>query len=129
MTNIEVKLLCRLILYMKIMKLKKGTGQYGLQGQAVVFATDITEIKDQIIDVLPRRITDIQEVIVVEKKERMKYHRQFKVEPQKLETAYNWLFKNNTLYGDVAEFCVRPEADYNVELIAQEEKEKIEKAF
>lgn len=129
LTAIEVKLLCRLIVFMKIHKLKGRFGQYGIQGQAIVFAADASEIKDQIINKLPRSIKDINEVIIVETKEGMKHHPQYVVDVDNLNAALDWLILNNPLYSDLEEILDRPVSDFDIDQIVQELKPELPDQF
>lgn len=107
---------------MKIQKVKGRFGQYGIQGQALVFEAKTSEISEQIVNRLPRSIKDIHEVIVVESKEGMKNHRQYVVNVENLNTALHWLVAENPLYKDLEAILNRPESDYDVYRITQEIK-------
>lgn len=52
----------RMIPFMKIVKYQGCFGQYGLQGQAVLFARDVTEV----LDIFSRKPNSMDLVMVVE---------------------------------------------------------------
>lgn len=49
----EIRMITRLIPYMKIVKYEGRFGQYGLHGQAILFAQYVSNVQMQVLSVLP----------------------------------------------------------------------------
>ena len=97
LSDMEKRLLSRVIPFIKIIKLGGRFGQYGFHGQAVLFGQDLEEVAEQ----LPLRMSSAGIVIVCEQLESVQRQRQFSVDIQRLWTALNWLKENNQLYRNV----------------------------
>lgn len=97
LSDMEQRLLSRIVPFVKIIKLGGRFGQSGFRGQAVLFAQDIEEISEQ----LPLPIARTGMVIVCEQLENVERCRQFQVNIQNLSAALSWLVQNNPLYRNV----------------------------
>ncbi|KAF9413330.1 hypothetical protein HW555_008411 [Spodoptera exigua] len=97
LSDVEVRLLSRIIPFVKMVKLGGRFGQHGFHGQAVLFGQDVEEIAEQ----LPLRISSAGLVIICEQLESVERLRQFSVNIQKLRAALDWLIANNPLYRNV----------------------------
>jgi len=97
LSDMEQRLLSRIIPFIKIIKLGGRFGQLGFRGQAVLFAQDIEEISEQ----LPLPVTRTGMIIVYEQLENVKRCRQFQVNIHNLSIALSWLIQNNPLYRNV----------------------------
>jgi len=97
LSDMEQRLLSRIIPFIKIIKLGGRFGQSGFRGQAVLFAQDIKEISEQ----LPLPVTRTSMIIVCEQLENVERCRQFQVNIHNLSIALSWLIQNNPLYRNV----------------------------
>ena len=97
LSDMEQRLLSRIVPFVKIIKLGGRFGQSGFRGQAVLFAQDIEEISEQ----LPLPITRIGMIIVCEQLENIEKCRQFQINVQNLSAALSWLIQNNPLYRNI----------------------------
>lgn len=97
LSDVEVRLLSRIIPFVKMVKLSGRFGQHGFHGQAVLFGQDVDEIVEQ----LPLRMSSAGLVIVCEQLESVQRLRQYSVNFQKLRAALDWLIANNPLYRNV----------------------------
>lgn len=98
---VETRMIARLISYKKIVKCEGRFGQYGLKGQAILFAQDVSEVQSMIVDVLPRKMNQIDLIMVVESRDNVHRQKELKVKCQNLKNALEWLVKNNQLYKDL----------------------------
>jgi len=98
LSDMEQRLLSRIIPFVKIVKLGGRFGQSGFQGQAILFAQAIEEISEQ----LPLPIARTGMIIVCEQLENVERYRQFQVNVQNLSAALSWLIQNNPLYRNVS---------------------------
>lgn len=97
LSDIEQRLLSRIVPFVKIIKLGGRFGQSDFRGQAVLFAQDIEKISEQLS--LPIARTGM--VIVCEQLENVERCRQFQVNIQNLSAALSWLVQSNPLYRNV----------------------------
>ncbi|HKQ22632.1 MAG TPA: DUF6570 domain-containing protein, partial [Nitrososphaeraceae archaeon] len=111
LTSVELRLLSRIVPFLKIIKYSGRFGQYGLKGQAVLFAHDVDEIPEQLFNKLPRSIENSEFVLVTETLENINVIREYEVNTNRLYQALSWLKENNPLYGDVT---ILPGLRYNV---------------
>ncbi len=101
LSEAERGLLCRIVPFVKVVKLSGHFGQYGFKGQAVLFAKDIFEVTQQLPKMLPRSSTDTSLVVVTENLENINVAKQFTISRDAIYKALNWLIHNNPLYQDV----------------------------
>lgn len=66
LTELERRLLQRIIPFVKVIKFPGRFGRYGLKGQAILFALDIFEVSEKLPEMLPRSSTDIGIVLVTD---------------------------------------------------------------
>lgn len=97
LSDMEQRLLSRIVPFIKIIKLGGRFGQSGFRGQAVLFAQDVEEISEQ----LPLPVTKTGMIIVCEQLENIEQCRQFQVNIQNLSSALSWLVQNNPLYRNI----------------------------
>lgn len=101
LTSMEVRMIQRMIPFMKIVKYQGRFGQYGLQGQAVLFARDVTEV----LDILPRKPNSMDLIMVVESLKNIERQREMIINKNRLQKALNWLLEFNERYKDVKIDC------------------------
>ncbi|KAF9411589.1 hypothetical protein HW555_009661 [Spodoptera exigua] len=87
LTDVEQRLLSRVVPFLKIIKLQNRFSQSWCRGQVILFAQDVVEVAGI--------------VVVVETLENLPNHKQFQVDIRKIKLALNWLLKYNYLYRDV----------------------------
>lgn len=97
LSDVEQRLLTRMIPFIKIIKVQNKFSQKWCKGQVVLFAQDVVEIAEQ----LPLPLTSAGLVIVVESRENLQQQRQFSIDIERVKTALIWLLTNNNLYRDV----------------------------
>lgn len=97
LSEVEKRLLSRIIPFLKIIKLTGRFGQYGLRGQAVLFAQDVGDIAEQ----LPLNITDAGLAFITETRENVENCREYCVNIDNLKNAMTVLKRINPLYHDV----------------------------
>ena len=97
LTDIELRLLSRVKIFMKIFKLGKGHGQYALIGSAIHFAQCVEEIPEQ----LPLDVTTSGIIFVTEHVEKVSKCRELQVSLSRLKAGFQWLLENNHLYTSV----------------------------
>ncbi|XP_076393046.1 uncharacterized protein LOC143266003 [Megachile rotundata] len=97
LSEIEKHMLCRIVPFLKIMKIQNRFSQNWCKGQVVLFARDVFEVAEQ----LPVRLNQTGIMIVVESLENLERQRQFEIDVGKLRRALEWLLQNNALYKDV----------------------------
>jgi hypothetical protein len=102
LSKVERRLLARINPFIKIIKYSGRFGQYGVKGRATLFAQDVTEISEQLLDTLPHNLSNIGLVLVTESLENINKQRDFQIDASKVKSALQWLVKNNSLYHDVA---------------------------
>ncbi|GFS77221.1 ATP-dependent DNA helicase [Nephila pilipes] len=66
LTQPELRLLQRIILYVKVIQYGGRFGQYGFKDNAVLFALDIFQVSEKLPDMLPRSSENASVVIVTE---------------------------------------------------------------
>ena len=97
---------------MKIFNLKNDLAQTKLKGNIIHFAQQVEELQEQ----LPIRITQTDNIIVVENLKNLDKINQFEIRPTLVYEALKWLIKNNPLYNKVK--CVEHELlDYDINTI------------
>lgn len=101
LTQSEQRLLSRIIPFVKIIKLTGIFGQYGFRGQAVLFAQDIFEVSEKLLNMLPRSSDNAGIVVVTEHLENLNNTREYTIDRSRVYGALRWLIKNNPLYKDV----------------------------
>ena len=111
LTSVELRLVSRIVPFLKIIKYSGRFGQYGLKGQAVLFAHDVDEIPEQLFNKLPQSIENSDLVFVTETLENINVIREYEVNTNRLYQALSWLKENNPLYRDVT---ILPDLTYNV---------------
>lgn len=97
LSDIEQRLLSRIVPHLKIIKVHNRFSQDWCRGQVILFAQDVVELAEQ----LPLQLSQAGIVIVAESLENLQRIRQLKVDIHKLKVALQWLMKNNPLYHDV----------------------------
>ncbi|KAF9404700.1 hypothetical protein HW555_014214 [Spodoptera exigua] len=97
LTSFEERFLCRIVPFLKIMKLNNRFSQNWCKGQVILFAKDVVEIADQ----LPLTPHQAGLILVVESLEDLSSSKEFVVDTQRLNKALTWLISNNHLYRDV----------------------------
>ena len=98
--------------FMKIFNLKNDLAQTKLKGNIIHFAQQVEELQEQ----LPIRITQTDNIIVVENLKNLDKINQFEIRPTLVYEALKWLIKNNPLYNKVK--CVEHELlDYDINTI------------
>ncbi|XP_076397900.1 uncharacterized protein LOC143266155 [Megachile rotundata] len=97
LSEIEKYMLCRIVPFLKIMKIQNRFSQNWCKGQVVLFARDVFEVAEQ----LPVRLNETGIMIVVESLENLERQRQFELDVGKLRRALEWLLQNNALCKDV----------------------------
>ena len=95
LSDFEINLISQIKPYMKIFTLKGK--QKGLKGNVVHFAQSV----DEVIEQLPLQLNQAGLIIVSESLEGIKRRKEFKVRPEKLIEALNWLKNNNHLYRNI----------------------------
>jgi len=90
LTDMEQRLLSRIVPFVKIIKLGGRFGQSGFKGQAILFAQDIEEISEQ----LPLPVVKTGIIIVCEQLENIEQCRQFQINVQNLSAALSTSFVN-----------------------------------
>ena len=101
LTQVEIRLLARIIPFMKIVKYDGIFGQYGFKGQAVLFAQDIFEVTERLPTTLPRSPNSAGLVVITESLENLDITREFTISRENVSRAIEWLKANNHLYHDV----------------------------
>lgn len=101
LTQPEVRLLSRIIPFVKVIKFQGLFGQYGFKGQSVLFAQDIFEFSEKLPTMLPRSPSTAGIIIVTEKLENLNITREYSIRREKVYDALHWLIQNNPLYKDV----------------------------
>ncbi|KAJ8682628.1 hypothetical protein QAD02_018420 [Eretmocerus hayati] len=66
LTNLEQRLLARIIPFVTVVKLQGRFGQYGFKGQAILFAQDIQEVTERLPAMLPRSPSTAGVIVVTE---------------------------------------------------------------
>lgn len=98
--------------FMKIFNLKNDLAQTKLKGNIIHFAQQVEELQEQ----LPIRITQTDNIIVVENLKNLDKINQFEIRPTLVYEALKWLIKNNPLYNKVK--CAQHALlDYDVNII------------
>lgn len=97
LSEVEKRLLSRIIPFLKMIKLSGRFGQHGFRGQAVLFAQDVGEVAEQ----LPLNITDAGLAFITEHRENVENCRQYCVNIDRLKNAIKVLKQINPLYHDV----------------------------
>ena len=111
LTSVELRLISRIVPFLKIIKFSGKFGQYGLKGQAVLFAHDVDEIPEQLFYHLPRSLEKSELLIVTETLENINVVREYQINTKHLYDALLWLKENNPLYGDVT---IKPEVKHDI---------------
>ena len=101
LTQVEVRLLARIIPFLKIIKYDGVFGQYGFKGQAVLFAQDIFEVTEKLPTTLPRSPYFACLIVITESLENLDLTREFTISKENVSNAIEWLKVNNHLYHDV----------------------------
>ncbi len=68
-----------MIPYMKIVKFNGQLGQFGFNGQAILFAQDIFEVNDKLTSMLPRSSSNSGIVVVTENLYNLNINRLFNI--------------------------------------------------
>ncbi|CAH1645765.1 unnamed protein product [Spodoptera littoralis] len=93
LSEIEQRLLSRIVPFLKIIKVNNRFSQSWCKGQVILFAQDVIELAEQ----LPLPLSQAGLVLVVETRENLDYHKEFELRPDCLENL------------SLAEFAVRYE--------------------
>ncbi|XP_022817720.1 uncharacterized protein LOC111350390 isoform X1 [Spodoptera litura] len=93
----EKRFLCRVVPFIKIIKLQNRLSQDWCKGQAVLFAKDVVELAEQ----LPLHPNQAGLILIIESLENIQRSKEFVVDIDKLKIALSWLMSNNVLYRDV----------------------------
>lgn len=97
LSEVEIRLVSRIVPFVKIIKLGGRFGQKGFKGQAVLFAQQVEEITEQ----LPMAIEQCGLTVVIETLENVDRVREYRVNLDNLRAALNWLVNNNHLYRGI----------------------------
>jgi hypothetical protein len=100
-TQVELRLMSRIIPFIKIIKLDGFFGQYSFKGQAILFAQDVFEVTELLPKILPRSADTSGIVIILEELENLNIIRELQVCKERVNIALDWLIQNNPLYKDV----------------------------
>ncbi|GBP31246.1 DTW domain-containing protein 1 [Eumeta japonica] len=125
LTDVEKRLLARVIVYVKIIRYEGRWGQYGFKGQAILFAQDLHEVTEKLPNMLPRSTQDCGMVVITENLENITT-REFEVNRDRVYRALRWLIANNPLYQDVMideEACLEQDDVIRVEQRLPEQTE------
>ena len=98
LNGLELCLICRIILFMKLIKLPMGK-QKGIKGAAVNVPADLGPA----CDLLPQ-IPDDAHIISLKLKRKLEYKQTYlhdTVRPEKVITALHYLKRSNPLYADI----------------------------
>lgn len=101
LTYSEKRLLSRMIPFTKVVKYNGIFGQFGFRGQAVLFAQDLFEVTDNLVQTLPRPMSDMGLIVITEHRDNLEHARTFTINRDRLYAALRWLKANNPLYNDV----------------------------
>ncbi|KAJ8685141.1 hypothetical protein QAD02_020934 [Eretmocerus hayati] len=108
----EIRLLSRIIPFVKIIKLSGRFGQFRFKGQAILFAQDVHEVTESLPTMLPRNSDQAGIIVITEDIENFNISREHQVDRDRLYKGLGWLNVNNPLYDDVI-------TDHSVDLSEQ----------
>ncbi len=97
LSELEIHLLCRIVPFLKIICLNGPYGQFGLRGQAILFAQEIEEVAEQ----LPLSANKMKMILIGESLEYVKKYKEYTISVNNVHNALLWLITNNTLYKSV----------------------------
>ncbi|CAK1579110.1 unnamed protein product [Parnassius mnemosyne] len=97
LSEIEKRFICRVVPFLKIIKVQNRLSQDWCKEQAIIFAQDVVELVEQ----LPLEPNQTGLVFVVKSRENVEHSREFQIDVGKLQLALQWLLMNNALYKDV----------------------------
>lgn len=97
LTETEKIFLCRVVPFIKIMKLQNRYSQDWCKGQVVLFAKDVVELAEQ----LPLHPNQAGLILIVKSLENVQRSKEFVIDVDKLKIALSWLMSNNVFYRDV----------------------------
>ncbi|KAG5894349.1 hypothetical protein JTB14_031910 [Gonioctena quinquepunctata] len=100
LSEIEKRFICRVVPFLKIIKIQNRLSQDWCKGQAIMFAQDVVELAEQ----LPLEPNQAGLVLVVESLENLRHSRESQIDIDKLQLALQWLLTNNALYKDVRSY-------------------------
>ena len=98
LNNLELHIICKQILFMKLVKLPRGK-QKGIRGAAVNVPADLGPA----CNLLPRLLPDAH-IVSLKLKRKLEYNQAYlhdTIRPEKVITALNYLKNNNPLYADI----------------------------
>ena len=98
LNNLELHIICKRILFIKLVKLPRGK-QKGIRGAAVNVPADLGPA----CNLLPRLPPDAH-IVSLKLKRKLEYKRAYlhdTIRPEKVITALNYLENNNPLYADI----------------------------
>ena len=98
LNNLELHIICKRILFMKLVKLPRGK-QKGIRGAAVNVPADLGPA----CNLLPRLLPDAH-IVSLKLKRKLEYKQAYlhdTIRPEKVITALNYLKNNNPLYADI----------------------------
>ena len=98
LNNLELHIICKWILFMKLVKLPRGK-QKGIKGAAVNVPDDLGPA----CNLLPRLPADAH-IVSLKLKRKLEYKRAYlhdTIRPEKVITALHYLKNNNPLYADI----------------------------
>ena len=98
LTQVEIRLLARIIPFLKIIKYDGIFGQFGFKGQAVLFAQDIFEVTEKLPTSLPRSPDSAGLIVITESLENLNITREFIISRDNVSNALERLKANNPLY-------------------------------
>ncbi|GFT79643.1 uncharacterized protein NPIL_439901 [Nephila pilipes] len=126
LTQPELRLLQRIIPYVKVIKYGGRFGQYGFKGNAILFALDIFQVSEKLPDMLPRSSENAAIVIVTETLDNLNNSLDRTISRDRVYAALRWLVKYNRLYKDVAiNHFARLESEDIIRVIPAESNEDI----
>ncbi|GFT26275.1 uncharacterized protein NPIL_646961 [Nephila pilipes] len=98
----ELRLLQRIIPYVKLIKYGSRFGQYGFKGKSNLSALYMFELSETLPDMLSRSSENAAAFIVTETLDNLNHSRDHTISRDLVYAALRWLVKYNRLYKDVA---------------------------
>ncbi|KAH9637609.1 hypothetical protein HF086_014773 [Spodoptera exigua] len=98
LTDVEQRLLSRVVPFMKIIKLQNRFRQCWCRGQVILFAQDVVEVAEQ----LPLPLAQAGIVVVVETRDNLPNHKQFQVDIRKIKITFQGSCVNLNIAHDLS---------------------------
>lgn len=93
----EIRLICQVKAFMKIILLCKGRGQKSMKGLVIHFPQQV----DEVINQLPLKTQSSDIIVVHENHDRVEHVTELRVRPKAIYDALSWLVGNNPLYQNI----------------------------